>query len=324
MPLTTRMTRQLGIRHPIISAPMAFAAGGKLAAAVSAAGGLGLIGGGYGDTAWLERELVAAGDQTVGVGFITWSLRKKLELLDQVLCFKPKAVCLSFDDPAPFADRIKQQGIALICQVQTRRDAERAISCGADMIVAQGSEAGGHGENRATFTLVPEIADLIAARSPETLLCAAGGIADGRGVAAALMLGADGVLMGSRLWASKEANVSARMHDAALAATGDDTIRSQVMDLARRLEWPPRYTARVLKNRFIERWHGREAELLPVADDEAEKYRKAWAEGDPDSSNTFVGEAVGLIQSIEPVQDIIERIVKDAVTTLCEVRSMAV
>ncbi|MEQ1715691.1 MAG: nitronate monooxygenase, partial [Hyphomicrobium sp.] len=139
MPLTTRMTRQLGIRHPIISAPMAFAAGGKLAAAVSAAGGLGLIGGGYGDTAWLERELVAAGDQTVGVGFITWSLRKKLELLDQVLCFKPKAVCLSFDDPAPFADRIKQQGIALICQVQTRRDAERAISCGADMIVAQGS-----------------------------------------------------------------------------------------------------------------------------------------------------------------------------------------
>ncbi|MEQ1719176.1 MAG: nitronate monooxygenase, partial [Hyphomicrobium sp.] len=135
---------------------------------------------------------------------------------------------------------------------------------------------------------------------------------------------ADGVLMGSRLWASKEANVSARMHDAALAATGDDTIRSQVMDLARRLEWPPRYTARVLKNRFIERWHGREAELLPVADDEAEKYRKAWAEGDPDSSNTFVGEAVGLIQSIEPVQDIIERIVKDAVTTLCEVRSMAV
>jgi nitronate monooxygenase len=204
----------------------------------------------------------------------------------------------------------------LICQVQTRRDAERALACDADVIVAQGSEAGGHGEIRGGLTLVPEVADLIAKERPETLLCAAGGIGDGRGLAAALMLGADGVLVGSRLWASKEANVSAAMHEAALRSTGDDTVRSQTMDLARKLDWPRRYTARVLRNKFIERWHGREAELVAVADEEAAKYRAAWAEGDPDRSNTFVGEVVGLIQDIEPVADIIDRMVREAETLL--------
>jgi nitronate monooxygenase len=310
--LNTRLTQQLGITHPIISAPMAFAAGGKLASAVSAAGGLGLIGGGYGDQDWLDAEFRAAGNAAVGCGFITWALKRQPQLLDLVLARNPRAIFLSFGNPQPFTVRIKAAGAKLISQVQTRRDAEQAIDCGADVVVAQGSEAGGHGERRATMTLVPEVADLIAAKSPATLLCAAGGVADGRGLAAALMLGADGALVGSRLWASSEANVSPRMHAAALAATGDDTIRSQVMDLARKLDWPPRYTARVLRNAYIERWHGREAELLTVAAAEAAKYRKAWAEGDPEGSNTFIGEAAGLIHAIEPVAAIIERMVAEA------------
>jgi nitronate monooxygenase len=166
------------------------------------------------------------------------------------------------------------------------------------------------------MTLVPEVADLIAATSPATLLCAAGGIADGRGLAAALMLGADGALVGSRLWASHEANVSPRMHAAAVAATGDDTVRSQVMDLARKLDWPQRYTARVLRNAFISRWHGREADLMAVADEEATKYRKAWADGDPEGSNTFIGEAAGLIRGIEPAGVIIDRMVREAAQRL--------
>jgi nitronate monooxygenase len=310
--LKTRLTERLGLRYPIISAPMAFAAGGRLAAAVSTAGGLGLIGGGYGDADWLTQEFRAAGNQPVGCGFITWSLHRQPSLLDLALSNNPKAILLSFGDPAPLAERIKQSGVTLICQVQTRRDAERALTCGADVIVAQGAEAGGHGDRRATLTLVPEIADLIAKERPETILCAAGGIGDGRGLAAALILGADGVLVGSRLWASEEANVSEGMHAAALKATGDDTIRSQTMDLARKLPWPERYSARVLRNQFIDRWHGHEAELAAVADEEAAKYRLAWAEGDPDRSNTFVGEVIGLIRSIEPVADIIERMSSEA------------
>lgn len=316
MTLATRLTERLRITHPIISAPMAFAAGGRLAAAVSAAGGLGLIGGGYGDADWLTREFEARGNEPVGCGFITWSLRKNPELLDLALAHEPEAIFLSFDNPEPFAQRVKDADVTLICQVQTRRDAEHAVDCGADIIVAQGSEAGGHGEKRSTLTLVPEVVDLVAAKSPDTLVCAAGGIGDGRGLAAALMLGADGVLMGSRLWASEEANVSTGMHAAALNATGDETIRSQVMDLARKLDWPPRYTARVLRNRYIERWHGREAELLEVADEEAAKYRAAWAAGDADNSNTFVGEVVGLINEVEPVAKLIAEIVADAETLL--------
>ncbi len=313
MALSTRLTARLSLQHPIISAPMAFAAGGRLASAVSAAGGLGLIGGGYGDQAWLEEqlELVDPG-AAFGCGFITWSLARQPQLLELVLERKPKAIFLSFGDPAPFADRVKRAGATLICQIQTLRDADHAIGCGADIIVAQGAEAGGHGEGRGTFALVPEVADLIARRASQTLLCAAGGVGDGRGLAAALMLGADGVLVGSRFWASKEASVGVRMHAAALAACGDDTIRSQVMDLARKLDWPTRYTARVLKNAYTAKWHGREAELMAVADEEAAKYRQAWSEVYPEGSNTFVGEVVGLIDEILSAGEIIRRLVEDA------------
>lgn len=310
--LRTRLTERLGLRHPIIGAPMAFAAGGRLAAAISKAGALGLIGGGYGDANWLEREFDAAGNELVGCGFITWSLRKQPALLDLALARNPKVIFLSFGDPSPLAARIKNRGVPLICQIQTRRDGLRALDCGADIIVAQGSEAGGHGEKRGTFALIPEIADLVANQFPNVLLCAAGGVADGRGLAAALMLGADGVVVGSRFWASEEANVSARMHAAAVGATGDDTIRSQLMDMARKLDWPSRYTARVLRNPFIARWQGREEQLRAAADQAALQYQKAWTEGDPDESNTFVGEVVGLIRQIEPVGNIIDRMVGDA------------
>ena len=199
MPLSTRLTERLGLVHPVVLAPMAFAAGGRLAAAVSEARGLGLIGGGYGDRGWIDAQFDDAEQADVGCGFITWSLERTPELLDHVLDRQPRAIMLSFGDPRPFAPRVHEAGVPLLCQVQSRADAELALEVGADVIVAQGAEAGGHGDRRATFTLVPEIADLLAARSAQTLLCAAGGIADGRGLAAALVLGADGVLVGSRL-----------------------------------------------------------------------------------------------------------------------------
>jgi nitronate monooxygenase len=174
--MQTRLTSALGIEHPIISAPMALAAGGKLAAAVSQAGGLGLIGGGYGDADWLTREFAAAGDARVGCGFITWSLAKNPALLELVLAKDPAAVMLSFGALAPFARRIKAAGSTLICQVQTLALARAAVAEGADVVVAQGMEAGGHGLERTTFTLVPEIADYLAGASPATLLVAAGAL----------------------------------------------------------------------------------------------------------------------------------------------------
>jgi nitronate monooxygenase len=313
--MKTRLTEAFGLEHPIISAPMAMAAGGRLAAAVSHAGGLGLIGGGYGDPGWIEEAFAEAGNARVGCGFITWKMAENPGVLEQVLARDPAALCLSFGDPAPFAPRIAAAGVPLIAQVQTLRDAQRAAECGARVIVAQGSEAGGHGERRGTITLVPEVADWLAGHSPGTLLVAAGGIADGRGLAAALMLGADGVLVGSRLWSSEEAQVSVAMTDAAIAATGDQTIRSTVMDAARGLRWPVRYTARVLRNKVTERWHddpeGLRADAVARAD-----WAAGWAGGDPERANTFVGEATGLIHDRPPVADLLARISGEATALL--------
>jgi nitronate monooxygenase len=310
--LHTRLTERLSITHPIISAPMAIAATGKLATAVSAAGGLGMIGGGYGDITWIEEQFSSVKDGGVGCGLITWSIDERPEVLESTLDLKPKALFLSFGNPECHVQKIKDRGIPVICQVQTFKDARNALDCGADILVAQGAEAGGHGETRATMSLVPELADLIATRSSNTLLCAAGGIADGRGLAAALMLGADGIVMGSRFWATREAGVHENMHQAALQATGDDTIRSQVMDIARKIAWPDRYSARVLKNGFTDRWHRNVDRLREVSEIESARWIQAWADGNVAVANTFVGEAVALIDRLETAETVVSRTVREA------------
>jgi nitronate monooxygenase len=143
-------------------------------------------------------------------------------------------------------------------------------------------------------------------------LCAAGGIADGRGLAAALMLGADGVVVGTRFWASREALVHPGLHAAALAAGGDDTVRQSVLDIVRARPWPARYTGRVLWNDMVREWIGHEAELRAVRDAQAVRYREATNAGDAKLTATIVGEAVGLIHAIEPAADIIQHMVAGA------------
>ena len=312
MTLRTRLTERLGIVHPIVSAPMGLVGGGALAAAVSAAGGLGLIGGGYGDGAWLEREFAAAGNQRIGCGFITWSLARQPALLDRALGHGPAAMMLSFGDPRPFAAAIRRAGARLICQAQTLAHVREALAAGADIIVAQGAEAGGHGARRGTLAFVPEAADLLARDSPDTLLLAAGGIADGRGLAAALMLGADGVLMGTRFWASREARIHADLQAAALAASGDDTIRTTTVDIVRGYDWPKPFDIRVLRNDFVARWHGREAELAAAREAEAARYFAAADAGVAADTAVMVGEAAGLIADLPPAGAIVERVVAEA------------
>ncbi len=291
---------------------MAFAAGGRLASAVSKAGGLGLIGGAYGDEEWISDQFDAAGDEQVGCGFITWSLKEMPQLLDHVLERKPSAVFLSFGNPAQFVEQIKTANLPIICQIQTLRDAKHAIDVGADIIVAQGAEAGGHGEKRATFTLVPEVADYISAHAPDTLLCAAGGVGDGRGLAAALMLGADGVLVGSRFWASKEALVHPKMLQAAIDANGDETIRTNVVDVVRNILWPERYDARILRNEFSDKWHHDIDGLKANLQAESEKWGDALAVGQASIANAFVGEVAGIIRDIKPASEILSDIVCEA------------
>jgi nitronate monooxygenase len=318
MSIKTALTTLLEIEHPNLLAPMAGIAGGALASAVTIAGGLGIVGGGYGVAEWLDQEFSEAGNARIGCGFITWSLAKNPALLDRVLAHAPAALMLSFGAVAPFAASVHAAGIPLICQVQSMRHAREAVNAGADIIVAQGAEAGGHGSRRATFTLVPEIADYLAAAAPRTVLAAAGGVADGRGLAAALMLGADGVLIGSRFWASREAAVPASFQAAAAAADGDATLRTSVVDIVRGKDWPQEFTARVMNNRFVRDWHGREAALAAPnhAATELGRYTRGWESGDAENTGVFVGEAAGLIHDVLPAGDIVRGIVAQAESLL--------
>jgi len=218
--IRTALTEAFGLAYPIVLAPMGQVAGGRLAAAVSNAGGLGLVGGGYGDPDWLVRELGlvrAATDRPWGVGLITWHATPAA--VELALRAHPAAFLLSFGDVRPLAPAIKDAGCALICQVQDVEAARAAAAAGADFVVAQGSEAGGHGAIRATLPLVPAVVDAVA---PVPVL-AAGGIADGRGLAAALMLGAHGAMVGSRFAAAGESlaheQAKARIVAARAAAT---------------------------------------------------------------------------------------------------------
>jgi len=315
--LKTRLTEFFDIEHPVLSAPMAMISGGRLAAAVTAAGGLGLIGGGYGDLDWLQQEFGRAEGTRVGCGFITWSLARQPELLDEVLARQPATIMLSFGDLRPFADRIHAAGVPLIAQAQTLDHARQALDAGADILVAQGGEAGGHGMTvRSTFTLVPDVVDLAAERSPETLVLAAGGVTDGRGLAAALTLGADGVLVGTRLWASPEALVSPRAHQRAIEASGDDTFRTRVYDAVRRLDWPAEYNERALSNSFLDTWHGNEAQLSASLPEAIETFEKAVAAEDFDAVAILIGEGVGLIHDIRPAADIVRDMVGGATEIL--------
>jgi nitronate monooxygenase len=319
MAFRTPFTELLGIEHPIVLAPMGGSAGGALAAAVSNGGGLGLVGGGRGHRDWLERELAIAGVRTSrpwGIGFLSWAVN--MATVDWALAQRPHAVMLSFGDPAPFAARVREAGVPLLIQVTDLAEARQAADVGADVIIAQGGEAGGHGGRRATLPFVPVVADLAA----PTPVLAAGGIADGRGVAAALALGAAGVLIGTRFQAAQEALVPAAVSKALVEGRGGDTERTRVLDIAQGNGWPSRYTGRALRNAFTDQWHGREAEL--AADQQAVRaYREAAARGDLNAAPVWAGEGLDLITGVGSATDITRRLAAEAADALARVNALS-
>ena len=316
--IVTELTTMFDLAHPIVLAPMGGVSGGRLAAAVSNAGGLGLVGGGYGDPVWLRSELELVRSETRrpwGVGFITWSIDR--EVVELALGYRPHAVMLSFGDPHPYAGLVKDSGCRLICQVQDVPGARTARDAGADLIVAQGTEGGGHGGRRATLALVPAVVDAVAPLP----VVAAGGIADGRGLAAVLMLGACGALMGTRFYASDEALGSARAKHRIAAATGDETERTGVFDIVRGLAWPPAYPGRALRNGFMKRWQGRESELAAAVATEFTVFQNAARAEDFETAMVWAGEAVDLITAVEGAAKIVTRTTAEAEARLRSVAS---
>lgn len=307
--IVTALTEMFGLVHPIVLAPMGGVSGAHLAATVSNAGGLGLVGGGYGDSAWLRTELSRVKEETRrpwGVGLITWSIDRSV--IDLAIGYGPHAVMLSFGDPRPYAHMIKSASCKLICQVQDLEGARLAQEAGADIIVAQGTEAGGHASGRATLPLVPAVVDAVA----PTPVVAAGGIADGRGLAAALMLGAHGALIGTRFYASDQALGHERAKQRIVAARGDHTARTRVFDIVRGYAWPASYTGRALRNRFMDRWDGRETDLAVALETERAAYQASARDGDYDTAMVWAGEAVDLIKSVESAVTLVARIGAEA------------
>ncbi|MGG2464344.1 nitronate monooxygenase [Streptomyces sp. RGM 3693] len=303
------------MEHPIALAPMGGSAGGALAAAVSRGGGLGLLGSGNGDQDWLARELPVLAAEGAGkpwgIGFQTWAI--DVGTVAGALEHNPAAVMLSFGDPSPFVERIRSADTALILQVTDLEEARRAVDLGADVIVAQGTEGGGHGarHGRSTLPFVPLVVDLAA---PVPVL-AAGGIADGRGAAAALALGAAGALLGTRFQATTEALVAPATARAIVAGRGEDTERNRVLDIARGSQWPAKYTARTLGHPFLDAWRGRENELA-TAPDARQEYQDAVARGEIPTLPQWASQAVDLINDLPSAVDLVGTLAAQAADAL--------
>lgn len=310
--IETALTQLLGIEHPLLAAPMAGVAGGALAAAVSDAGGFGLIGGGYGDRDWLAEQTRDLDCTRLGIGFITWRLADNPALLDVALAARPRAILLSFGDVQPFAGKIRARDVLLIAQVQSLEAACAARDAGADIIVAQGTEAGGHGGTRATLPLVPAIVDAVA----PVPVVAAGGIADGRGLAAALMLGASGAMMGTRFYCCVESLAPAAAKARAVAASGDHTIRSSVFDVLRQYDWPAPYNLRTLANAMTARFGSRLDELRADEAAQAAKFNAAVTHGNYDIAAVIAGEALDLVDNVPSAAGIVTQTIRGATACL--------
>jgi nitronate monooxygenase len=311
--ITTALTRLFDLTTPVVGAPMAGVSGGALARAVSQAGGLGMIGVSGRHTAEFVTEqcaLAAEGGRPFGVGLMIWTLADRPELFDATLAARPALVSMSFGDPAPYVGPLHDAGIAVVAQVNTVADARRALEAGVDLLVAQGTEAGGHTGQRAMLPLLQEVLALT-----DRPVLAGGGIANGAGMAAALVAGAAGVWIGTALLACAEGLNKAAARQRIRAASGDETVLTRAFDVAEGIAWPDRWPGRALVNDFSRVWHGRESELV---DDAAARQLVVDGRrtGDPVHAPLYAGEAVGLVTAERSAADVVRELDTDAVTAL--------
>jgi nitronate monooxygenase len=300
--ITTPLTRWFDLTTPVIGAPMAGVSGGALAHAVSAGGGLGMIGiSGSHTPDFVTEQCAIPADAEVpfGVGLMIWVLETRPELLQATIAAQPSLVSVSFGDPAPYVGPLHDAGIAVCTQVNTTADVHRALDAGVDVLVAQGTEAGGHTGQRATLPLLQEVLTLT-----DRPVVAAGGIATGRGMAAALVAGAAGVWIGTPLLSCTEGLNSPATRKRIRAASGDETVLTRAFDVAEGFAWPERWPGRALVNDFSRTWYGREDELR---EDAAARQRviDGRRTGDPANAPIYAGESVGLVTTERSATDVV-------------------
>jgi nitronate monooxygenase len=300
--IKTPLTRWFDLSTPIIGAPMAGVSGGAMARAVSEAGGLGMIGvsGAHRAEFVTEQCAIPAGAEVpFGVGLMVWVLDDRPELFEATIAAQPSLVSVSFGNPAPYVGPLHDAGIAVASQVNTAADVARALDAGVDVLVAQGTEAGGHTGQRATLPLLQEVLTLT-----DRPVVAAGGIATGAGMAAALVAGAAGVWIGTPLLSCPEGLNSPAARARVRAASGDETVLTRAFDVAEGFAWPERWPGRALVNDFSREWHGREDELRGDAA-ARQLVIDGRRTGDPANAPLYAGESVGLVTSERPAGEIV-------------------
>jgi nitronate monooxygenase len=300
--IKTPLTRWFDLSTPIIGAPMAGVSGGAMARAVSEAGGLGMIGVSGAHRAEFVTEqcaIPAEAEVPFGVGLMVWVLDDRPELFEATIAAQPSLVSVSFGDPAPYVGPLHDAGIAVASQVNTAADVARALDAGVDVLVAQGTEAGGHTGQRATLPLLQEVLTLT-----DRPVVAAGGIATGAGMAAALVAGAAGVWIGTPLLSCPEGLNSPAARARGRAASGDETVLTRAFDVAEGFAWPERWPGRALVNDFSRVWHGREDELRGDAA-ARQLVIDGRRTGDPANAPLYAGESVGLVTSERPAGEIV-------------------
>ena len=311
--LRTRFTDLLGLDYPVMSAPMSNHSGGRLAAAISSAGGLGTFGGSNGfGTDWFREQIAyvrAQTDRPFGIGFITQLIASNPANFEIALAEKPSVVIFSFADPSPWIGQARDAGAVVICQVQTPEAAQIALDAGADVLLAQGNEAGGHtGE----MNLLPLLVELVE-RHPDVPVLAAGGITSGRALAAVLAAGAQGVSLGTALLATPEAaEVPQSFKEQILRSGGNDTVFTRLYDLLGDDPWPEGIAGRVYRNLLVRQWHGRDDEVLARREELASDAAAARARGDVELASVYMGQGVGQVNAIRPAGDVMRDICQQA------------
>jgi nitronate monooxygenase len=301
--LSTPWSRRMGLRVPILNAPMGGVAGGRLAAAVTAAGGLGMVGmGSAGSTSSLYAELPHVSG-AFGIGLVDWVIRKEPELLDAALAAQPVLVSVSFGTDLSWVRRAHDVGIGAATQVYNRVEAKRAQDAGIDLLVARGSEGGGHGDATiGTLPLLDAVLDVVSVP-----VLAAGGIASPRSLAAVLAAGASGAWLGTVLSASPEALTTDASRRALVAARETDTTSTRVFDIVRGLPWSKRFPSRVLRNDFVARWTDHE-DALADHPDALDELAAAVAADDRRTAPVDAGQGVAMVTGVAPVGQVIERL----------------
>ncbi|MGE5278379.1 MAG: NAD(P)H-dependent flavin oxidoreductase [Acidobacteriota bacterium] len=310
--MRTRIGELFGIEHPVVLGGMAAATGPDLVAAVSNAGGLGLMGAARRAPGDIEAAAEAIRSRTARPwGFNLLLFAAEEEAIAAVLAARPPVFSTAWpwpeQDLEAIFSRAHASGAKVLHMASTVGEARRAAEAGADAVVAQGTEGGGHVGLMGTMALVPQVVRAVA---PLPVL-AAGGIATGEGLAAALALGAEGVLLGTRFLATPEAPIAPGYKQAILESDGHDTLLTEIPDIANGRVWPGAYS-RVARNRLIEEWSGREGELRARRAEVGARMRSAFEAGDREHAALFLGQDSGLIDAIEPAGAVVERIVREA------------